>query len=373
MGAHARATEVIVTETYNKAPDELPVTAYQEAIESDSPQEPVRTAVVPRFRKPMIGQNFQTPVESSSNEAYSLSARKNVSNTGSPNISKAHDENTRGTLVDSVVAELGRGSITIVPDEMGKDSNNKGKSKTDQTLTETAMDIDVQPPMAVLSKPLVTASTSGSRMTTPFPLFSKDRRTQTLSKRMPNDGAVWGQTSNTVVDNDQLQSSSSGGMLTREVPEKGQTIQPLPERPPPIPPNITTEHRKNVEISNANENDASVLAEKVSATPDALPWMTTSEVTSMPRLTPIARAASSQSPSSLDATPDSSKHPHLVDTSGMNGIGEWTNEETQTNPGREDGKEGGQHSLLQRSLGISGLSSVGISQSQALLPALASH
>ena len=138
-----------------------------------------------------------------------------------------------------------------------------------------------------------------------------------------------------------MQSSSSGGMLTREVPEKSQTIQPLPERPPPIPPNMTTKHRKSIEISNADENNALVVAEKVSATPDALPWMTASEVTSMPRLTPIARAASIPSPSSLDATPDPSEHPDVVDTSGMNGIGERTNEETQTNRSREGGKEGG--------------------------------
>ena len=158
---------------------------------------------------------------------------------------------------------------------------------------------------------------------------------------MPNGDAVWEQTSSTVVDNDQMQSSSSGGMLAREIPEKSQTIQPLPERPPPIPPNMTTKHRKSIEISNADENNALVVAEKVSATPDALPGMTASEVTSMPRLTPIARAASLPSPSSLDATLDSSEHPDVVDASGMNGIGERTNEETQTNRSREGGKERG--------------------------------
>ena len=341
IGAHVSATEAIVTETYNTAPDELPVTAYQEAIESISQQESVRIAAVPHFRKPMVGQNFQALVETSSNEAYSLSGSKNVSNIGLPKISKAHDETTANTLVDSAVAELGRGSITLVSDEMGKDSNTKGISKTDQTPIETAMDIDVQPPMAVLRIPSVTASTSGSRMTTPFPLLSKDRRTQTLSKRMPNGDAVWEQTSNTIVDNDQMQSFSSGGMPTREVPEKSQTIQPLPERPPPIPPNMTTKHRNSIEIPNTDENNAFVVAEKVSATPDALPWMTASEVTSMPRLTPIARAASIPSPSSLDATPDSSEHPDVVDTSGMNGIGQWTNEETRTNRSKEGGKEGG--------------------------------
>ena len=340
-GAHARATEAFVTETYSKAPDELPITAYQEAIEMISPQESVRTAVVPHFRKPMIGQNLQPPVESSSNEAYSLTGRTNVSNTGSSKISKAHDETTGDTLVDSIVVELGRGSITSVPDETGKDSNTKETSKTDQTLIETAMDIEVQPPVAVLSKPSVAASTSGSPMTTPFPLFSRDRRTQTLSKGMPNGDAVWGQTSSTVGDNDQMQSSSSGDMLTREVPEKSQTIPSLPERQPPISPKMTTEHRKSIEISNTEENNALVVAEKVSATPDALPWMTASEVTSMPTLTPNARAASISSLSSTDATLASSEHRHLVDTSGMNGIGEWTNEETQTNSSREGGKEGG--------------------------------
>ena len=142
MGAHARAIEAIVTETYNKAPDELPVTAYPEAIESISQQESVGTAAVPHFRKPMIGQNFQALVETSSTEAYSLSGSKNVSNTGSPKISKAHDETTGETIVGSAVAELGRGPITIVPDEMGRDSNIKGKYKTDQILIKTAMDIE---------------------------------------------------------------------------------------------------------------------------------------------------------------------------------------------------------------------------------------
>ena len=341
VGAHAGATEAIATETYNEAPDELPVTACQEAIESISQQESVRTAAVPQFRKPMIGQNFQAPMESSSNEAYSLSGSKNVVSTRSSEISKAHDETTGDALVDSVVAELGLGSLTVFPDEMGKDSNTKGMSKTDQILIETAVDIDVQPPMAVLREPSVTPSTSGSRMTTPFPFFSKDRRTQTLSKRMPNGDAVWGQISNTVVDNDQMQGSPSGEMLTRMVQEKSQTIQPLPERPPPIPPKVTNKHRKSIEISNVDEKNALVLAEKVSATADTLPWMTASEVTSTPRLTPIARAASIASPSSLDATPDSSEHPHPVDTSGINGIEEWTNEETQTNRSREGGKERG--------------------------------
>ena len=341
MGAHARATEAFVTETHNKGPDELPVTAYQEAVESASQQESVRAAAVPHIRYPMIGQNFQSFVETSSNEACSLSGSENVSNTGSPKISKAHDKITGDTLVDLAVAELERGSITTVPDEMGNNSNTKGVSKTDQTPIETAMGIDVQPPMAVVRKPFVTALISGSWMTIPISLFSKDRRTQTLSRRMPNGDAVLEETSGTVVDNDQMQSSSSGGMLTREVPERSQTIQPLPERPPPIPPNMTTKHRKSIEISSTDENNASILAEEVSASPVALPWMTASGVTSMPRLTSVDRAASIPSLNSLYATPGSSEHPDVVDTSGMSGIGEWTNEETQTNRSREGGKEGG--------------------------------
>ena len=343
--AHARTTEAIVTETYNIAPHLLPVTAYQEAVESIAPQESVTHAGVPYFRAPTDGHNSQAPVESPLGEASNLSGRTNVSNTGLSQISEARDETTGDTLMDSVVPEVGRGLITSVPDEMGKDSNSKGISKTDQAFVENDMDIDVQPLMAVWNKSSVTGSASGSRMTTSYPLVSQDRMKQTLIARMPDDDILWGQKSNTVVDNDRMESPPSGGMLAREDPEKTQTIQPLPDGPPPIPPKIITEHRRRIERSNADGNDASVLSEKSSTIPDDLSRMKASEKNSMPQSAPIGRAASTSSSTSLAVIPNSSEHLCLADTSGLDGIGERTDDETQTNSSGEVGKvDGGEGS-----------------------------
>ena len=337
--AHEKTNDAIITETYNGASVQLPVNAYQETVESVAPQESVTTAAVSHIREPMDGHNYQALVESPLIETSSLSGRRDVSNTGSSKISEAHDENTGDTLVDSVVAELGQGLITIVQDEVGKYSDTKGVSKTDQARVQTAMHMDVQPLMAVSNKSSATASASESRMTTPYPSVSKDPVKQTLVRRMPDGDSLWGQKPNAVVDNDQMQSPSSGDVMAQEDPEKSQTIQPLPKRPPPIPPKITTEHRRSSERSNADGAESSIPAEKPSAVPDTLPRMMASETTSMPQPDLIDRPTSSSTSVSLDVVLNSSESPNLVDTSGMNAIGEETDGETQTKRSSEDSVE----------------------------------